>query len=238
VLLQLAHPLVAAGVAEHSDFREDPLRRLVATINTSLAVTFGDRAQAAAAAEAVRRVHEHVAGRLPQAQGPWEAGTAYRAGDPELALWVFATLVETGLDGYELFVAPLTPGDRCRYYAESAPFAAAFGAGPPVLPATYEEFRDYYGAMVRERLVIGDLAREQARAVLRARLGGLPVAPPAVLLAGLLLPPRVRAAYRVPPVPRVAAAPVRRVIAAAPPAARYWPAYLSARRRVAAPTAG
>src|SRR5918993_5866268 len=43
--LQIAHPLVAAGVAAHSDFATDPLRRLRGTLDAVLTVTFGDAAQ-------------------------------------------------------------------------------------------------------------------------------------------------------------------------------------------------
>ena len=41
LLLQLAHPLVAAGVAEHSDFRADPWRRLDGTLRSYLRIVYG-----------------------------------------------------------------------------------------------------------------------------------------------------------------------------------------------------
>ncbi len=63
LLMQLAHPLVAAGVAQHSNFRADPLHRLRTTLDTTLTVYFGDQAQAEAAAAQVQRRHRHVTGR-------------------------------------------------------------------------------------------------------------------------------------------------------------------------------
>jgi uncharacterized protein (DUF2236 family) len=42
LLLQIAHPMVARGVAEHSNFESDPFRRLHGTINTTMALVFGD----------------------------------------------------------------------------------------------------------------------------------------------------------------------------------------------------
>ena len=42
LLMQLAHPLVAAGVADHSDFRSDSLRRLRRTLDSMLSIIFGD----------------------------------------------------------------------------------------------------------------------------------------------------------------------------------------------------
>ena len=234
VLLQLAHPLVAAGVAQHSDFRADPMRRLVNTMNVSLTITFGDRRQAADAAAGVRSSHAHVAGALPDAQGPWPAGSRYRATDPALALWVFATLVAVGLDAYELFVGPLSRDQRTAYYDESAPFAAAFGVRPPVLPASYPDFERYYAAALHELVYVGDLARDLAAAVLRLRLLGVPVAPSAHVLAGWLLPPAVRRAYRLPAVPRAGAWPARQAIGRLPAALRFWPHYAVARGRVSA----
>ena len=232
VLLQLAHPLVAAGVAQYSDFGADPTRRLVATMNVSLAVMFGDRRQAAQAAARVRRRHERVTGVLPAAHGRWPAGTPFRAADPALAMWVFSTLVTVGLDSYELFVGPLTRADRCRYYDESAPFAAAFGVVPPVLPAGYAEFEDYYRSTLHDQVAIGAAARDVVRGLFTRWLGVLPVSPAAPVLAALLLPDHVRRGYRLPPVPRAVAWPVRQAVRRLPRAVRYWPHYFVACRRV------
>lgn len=237
LLLQLAHPLVAAGVAQHSDFRSDPLWRLNRTINATLAVTFGEADQAAAAAAATRRVHLRVTGELPIAQGYWAAGTRYRATDPQLGLWVFATLIETALDAYELFVGRLTMSARSRYYDGSDAFAAAFGVRPPVLPASYRDFRRYYEGMIRDRLVVAELAGEQARGVLQARLWRVPVTAPATALASLLLPTSLRQAYRLPPVPRATAWPIRTALRCVPPSLRYWPEYHTAMRRCSTATA-
>src|SRR6185503_3372914 len=53
LLLQLAHPLVAAGVADHSDFRADPWRRLQATLRSYLRIVYGT---ATAARAEIRRL--------------------------------------------------------------------------------------------------------------------------------------------------------------------------------------
>src|SRR5919108_4071395 len=74
LLLQVAHPLVAAGVAEHSDYREDPWKRLAGTMNAVWAVVFGTRAQADRAAARVRAMHSRVNGTLAARSGPFPAG--------------------------------------------------------------------------------------------------------------------------------------------------------------------
>src|SRR5213592_2208788 len=97
VLLQVAHPLVAAGVAAHSDYQHDLWRRLARTLRALYLITFGTRAEADQAGAAVQAVHTHVHGKTETQLGRFPAGTAYSAQDPELLLWVHATLVEASL---------------------------------------------------------------------------------------------------------------------------------------------
>src|SRR5918994_3653424 len=80
ILLQLAHPLVAAGVAEHSSFRHGRLtaaRRLHQTIRAMLALTFGDDGARTHALEGIRGIHRRVHGRLHAAVGFFPAGAPY-----------------------------------------------------------------------------------------------------------------------------------------------------------------
>jgi uncharacterized protein (DUF2236 family) len=76
LLLEVAHPLVAAGVAEHSNFETDPFGRLQRTLDAMRAISFGDRRSALAAARAVERAHLRVRGRL--AAGPGASPPAPR----------------------------------------------------------------------------------------------------------------------------------------------------------------
>ncbi|HXF57388.1 MAG TPA: oxygenase MpaB family protein [Actinomycetota bacterium] len=240
LLLQLAHPLVAAGVAEHSDFRRRPLERLRATLRATLAVTFGDRRQAEEAARAVADTHRRVRGSLREAAGPFPAGTPYRALDPHLALWVHATLVEVALDTYERFVGPLGEARRARYFEEGKRFAALFGVTEQVMPRTYGEFRRYVGSMVEgPALTVTEEARALARDVLRPRGSPALVAVAAAgrLAAAGLLPARLREAFGLPwgAAERAAFASLARSVRAAlpllPARLRYWPHYLEALRR-------
>ena len=107
LLMQLAHPKVAAGVDEHSDFRRHPVRRLRRTVRMTMAIVFGDQKTAEAAAQAVNRVHGRV------------RGEDYHALDPDLLLWVHATLVDSALVTYERFVQRLSAGEREDFYQES-----------------------------------------------------------------------------------------------------------------------
>src|SRR5262245_12464998 len=90
LLLEVAHPLVAAGVADHSDFRRDPFGRLQRTLAAVTALAHEPRDNALAAARSVARAHERVHGELGAAVGPFAAGTSYHGRDPDLVLWVWA----------------------------------------------------------------------------------------------------------------------------------------------------
>src|SRR5262245_846689 len=115
LLLQIAHPAVAAAVEEHSDFRVDPLGRLNRTLDSVFNIVFGDRASARAAAERVVRRHGPVKGVIDEASAsPW-SGKAYHAQNPELLLWVHATLVDTALRVFRETVRELEPRETERY---------------------------------------------------------------------------------------------------------------------------
>ena len=189
LLMQLANPAVAAGVAEHSDFRRQPVRRLVRTLELTLALTFGERDEALAAARQINAVHQRI------------RGPGYSATDPRLLLWVHATLIETALVTYGLFVRPLSYADREAYYQESKLLGGLLGLANSAYPASLAEFEEYMaGVLAGGNLLVDGRARELARAVLRPPLRWVPrVAywPLAAVTTGLL-PWRLRAGYELP----------------------------------------
>jgi uncharacterized protein (DUF2236 family) len=194
LLLQLAHPLVAAGVAEHSSFRADPTKRLMLTLEMLLVTVFGDARQVGEMTRRIAGIHRVVHGSLPRDTGEWRRDTHYSAGSPELCLWVYATIVETMLNSYSTFVGPLDMKERAELYRESESWGRLFGVCEDIRPATYQDFRDYY-ARTLSRLVAGDQARSVVRMILRARLRGVPIAPWSYLLAAGLLPAPLRTQY-------------------------------------------
>jgi uncharacterized protein (DUF2236 family) len=195
LLLEVAHPLVAAGVAEHSDFERDPFGRLRRTLDAMSAIVFRPRADALAAARGVEAAHLRVRGRLRCDAGPFRAGTPYSGRDPELVLWVWATLVDTALLVYERFVAPLDALALAAYYRDQRGVARLLGVPEALLPETPAGFRHYVDGMLS-----GDVltVTAQGRAVAAAVLD------PAARVAGqrrvadltvALLPPRLRQAF-------------------------------------------
>lgn len=201
ILMQLAHPLVAAGVGAHSDFDAGALayvKRMRGTISAMLSLTFGTDAEIRQAADRINAIHRRVHGELAQPVGPYDAGTRYDATDPALLAWVHATLVDSQLRTYALFVGPLTPGEEDGYCAEAAEVGPRLGVPSGRLPLTRDGLDLYLQEMQQtDRLAVGDEARRLATALL-ALPGGLWSAP-ARWLGRLttvgLLPPPLREAY-------------------------------------------
>lgn len=158
--MQIAHPLVAAGVDQHSDFRRAPVGRLVRTMDTTLAIVFGDRARAERALKRIDRVHAPV-------RGTADDGRAYRARDPRLMLWVQATLVLTSLRWYELVMGRLTPADREAYWDEGKLFAGKLGIPSAMFPRTVADLEKYEREMLATEVVPDTTAMGVARDVIR-----------------------------------------------------------------------
>jgi uncharacterized protein (DUF2236 family) len=130
VLVQVAHPLVAAGVVRHSNYEDDLWKRFMRTMEALYLIVYGSRREADRAGEIVQGVHAAVRGRTEEQLGPFPAGTIYSAADPRLMLWVHATLVETSLAVARRFAPSLTKVERETYYREMGLVARVFGVPP------------------------------------------------------------------------------------------------------------
>jgi uncharacterized protein (DUF2236 family) len=197
ILLQLAHPLVAAGVADHSSFRRGNVTavvRLHHTIHAMLGLVFGDEERRHASLDGIRAIHRRVHGRLREPVGPFAAGTPYSAEDPDLVLWVHATLLESIPLAYQALVRELTPQELDDYCAEAAAIAEDLGARRADVPRTWADTRQYLRHGYESRIAtISKEAKELAAAVL-SRPFGFVVRP---LTMGLL-PPAIREQYGYP----------------------------------------
>lgn len=196
LLLELAHPLVAAGVAQHSRFQQHPLRRLWRTFAVMNRIVFGNEAARRLALRAFAECHRNVQGRVPAAEGNFSAGVYYHAHDPELKLWVLATLIDSALLGYETFVAPLNARDKQAYYQDGKRVAPLLGIPERLLPATHLEFESYMSSMLAsEVLRVGEPARQIVAAMLQVRALG-PMLKAFRFFGVGLLPVRLREEYR------------------------------------------
>jgi uncharacterized protein (DUF2236 family) len=165
LLLQLAHPLVAAGVDEHSSFRADPWARLQATLRSYLRIVYGTTSAARAEIARLNELHRSI------------RGAGYWARDPDLSLWVHATLVDTTIVAHDAWIEPLGRERRARYYDETIPIGRAFGVPATKLPRDLVAFEDYVAGMLAADGPVhpSPVARDLASAVLHPPLG--PVVP-------------------------------------------------------------
>lgn len=201
LLLQLAHPKVAAGVDHHSTFRQNPFapyRRLYTTGDTMQKIVFGSDAQAKRAAAHILGIHDRVHGKTREKAGPVPRGSAYTAHDPALLTWVMATLYETSVNFYGRWAGPLAPREKERYYNEWCALAGLLGAPRQTMPANSRAFDAYYRRMLGEGLGVGEVARELSRTILNPPLMPRSVVEFGKLLTTGLLPPEVREMYGLP----------------------------------------
>jgi uncharacterized protein (DUF2236 family) len=234
LLMQIAHPKVAQGVADHSNFRHDPFARLRRTFDTVHAMVFGTRAEAVGAAERLWSVHLRVRGSAVADGG----ARPYAASDPDLLLWVLATLVDSSLHTYETFFPPLARAERAAFYDEAKTFARLCGLEASDMPAGLDAFEAY----VRDTLASPTIAVTPAACeIADALLKGPPLLwmfrPSNYVLAAGTLPPGLRDAYGLPWTLPVRAAfavgvkLVRTLTPHLPPALRIIPSARRAERR-------
>src|SRR5260221_1969017 len=146
--MQLAHPLVAIGVSEHSNYMSDPFGRSWHTFLLGQMLTFGSSKTARSAARPINRLHKHVHGTLPAGAGAYSSGTHYFSGDPELLLWVHATLVDTILLMYPLFVGPLNAAEQEQYYQASKAMGPMLGLSNAEMTGTARSLQQSANGMV------------------------------------------------------------------------------------------
>ena len=233
LLLQVAHPLIAEGVAQHSTFEQDPWRRLHGTIRTTMDLVFGDGVHAERAVKRLNTVHAGV------------RGENYRAMDPQLLLWVQATLIVTSVAAYQRWVGPLSGAEIEQFWQEARAVGTRLGIPLSASPADWPALERYWKEMLADDGPVhaSATALRLARVIVRPPFPFVPG--PLVDLAALpgmaLLPPRLRAEFGISWGTRKAALAgvlstgVRAWTAVVPRQLRSMPQAIAADRRVATP---
>lgn len=175
LLMQVAHPKIAAAVAAHSTYRERPLRRLFATVEAMQKIVFGAEDVALATVSRINDLHGRVSGKLDPGTMHFPTGTSYTATDPGLLLWVYATLTSTTLKVYCDLVHPLATADEASFYLESRQLAGLFGVPDVHIPADLDAFHAYMNVMLTgDELEISPTARSIARDIVNPSIRGIP----------------------------------------------------------------
>jgi uncharacterized protein (DUF2236 family) len=180
LLMQAAQPVAFVGFFMSTGALDHPYERLRRTAAVLETVVWGEREAAERATARVRAVHSRVRGTLPEAVGRFPAGTPWAADDPELLLWIIATLVDSNLLVYERYVRPLRSEEREAYWSDFRTVGSLFGLRDTDMPGSIGELEDYVQEMLDgDVLHVSEQARELGiRIVLR---------PPVPLVARPLL---------------------------------------------------
>jgi len=240
LLMQVAHPAVAEGVLRHSRFVRDPFGRAWNTFVAVQTIIFGTASEAVAVAREVFRRHEPVRGPMPPGAAP-ELGTHYRASDPELVLWVHATLIEAAVWTWGEFVGDVDAEFCEQLYREGQVFALFFGLTPRRQPPSWDAFAGWFAEeLQRPWWFSTDASRRVASALLGALWWARPLGPALSWWAAATLPEPMRrslglrwsggraAAYK------TVGRSIRVILPSLPHWIRYTPFYRRARRRVKA----
>ena len=193
ILLQLANPAVGHGVADHSDFVDRPLARLHGTMTYLYAIVFGTPEEVAFVRALVDRAHRPV---RSTASSP----VSYDAVDPQLQLWVAATLYDSAISLYERVHGALSPQAAEDVYREYVVVGSALQMPPELWPATRADFRSWWDAQLAG-LSVDAVTRDVAHQLLHPV--NVPVTlrlamPLARLVTAGLLPTTVREAFGLP----------------------------------------
>src|ERR1700728_4080295 len=146
-LLQLAHPWVAAALAQHSTLLHDAVGRFHSTFRVIYTMLFGTRAQAIEASKQLYQSTTGIRGELPHAAATCPQGEHYEANEVAALRWVYATLVESAILAYEFVLPPLSPGEREQDYLGSKRMGALFGIRAEELPQDWAAFSHYTAEM-------------------------------------------------------------------------------------------
>jgi len=200
LLMQACDPLAVVGFQRHSIIFDDPQTRLQRTDEWMSRMYFGTQDEAEEAGRVVRAMHSRVKGKTPARYGPIPKGTPYDASDPELGLWVLATLADSALVYYERIFGALASEERERYWSEYRQVGELLGLPPDSMPATHPQLKQYIETRLGDgSLWISEERREQAeRMILEPpysgwlRLAVIPVTETVRLISTGLLPPEIR----------------------------------------------
>ncbi len=148
LLLQIAHPAVADGVAQFSQFSKDYLGRAERTFTSMIKIYFGDQKIALQSGRKLHHIHNLIRGKIQVNKNGTVIEEDYCANDPKHLCWVQATLVATSIQVYEMVVRELSGQEKERFFQESKITAKVMGIPSDEYPQDYAAFQRYYNRMI------------------------------------------------------------------------------------------
>jgi uncharacterized protein (DUF2236 family) len=153
LVLQVAHPVVGAGVEQHSNYREDPWQRLIRTMFSLATLIYGGEEASAAESARLRAMHARIKGVDTQ-------GRRYTALDPTAYHWVHATLVRGAVEARQLFGPGVPDSELEEYYRQMSDVGRILGLRDRYMPPDWDSFCRYYDEIVLEKLEDNQAVRD------------------------------------------------------------------------------
>ena len=148
--MQLAHPVGAQGVYDHSPrLLKDPIRRFQSTFSYLWKMTYGDFEESIRMSRLIHLQHSRVQGVLEESAGIYHAGEIYSATDADALHWVHATHVFSLLRLYETLERQLSPEEEDRFFSDAKLFGMMLGVPEELLPNNASEFYRYFYGKLR-----------------------------------------------------------------------------------------
>ena len=191
LLMQIAHPHVAQAVADHSNYRSDPLGRGIRTFKAVYAIIFGSRESAIKAALTVHAVHKRVYGEIKDTLPP-DVDPHYKATEPQALLWVAATLLDSTVLAYELCIRRLSSAEKEQFYQESKRFGQLFGIAKNLYPDTWCDFENWMANTIEsDCITVTPAAKDIVLGLLYGTWFTRFLAPLNYAVAAMSLPPKL-----------------------------------------------
>lgn len=195
--LDVAHPVIANGIADHSRLFTDPHARAHQTYSMITTLVFGDLDSVVRTSRALFATHEQVRGHARADAGRYRPGASYAANEGHVLLWVHATMWWVRLQTHQAVVGDLGAAEREQYYQETCRLAGCFGLPADLLPADH----DAWDAYVRNGPDQALSSSDDARRIMGFLRATIPAPARGHLLAfnSVVLPDAVRDLLDLPP---------------------------------------
>lgn len=168
VLLQIAQTGVGKGVGRHSNFSTRLLERTQNTAIFIYVMVFGNDTERQLFRNFVTLAHKNVNDKRSK-QTP-----TYDALDPDLQLWVAATMYVSMLSSYEKIFGALPEEQQEQIYQEFSTFGTALQVPLTLWPANRAAFQKYWDAMIAS-LVVPKEAYQTTRDLFQPKYNTLPL---------------------------------------------------------------
>ncbi|MCE5292845.1 MAG: DUF2236 domain-containing protein [Nocardiaceae bacterium] len=151
LIMQTMHPVVNAGVDQHSVYAERPWNRLFDSLMPIIGVVY-DGADAHDLGRRIRDAHKNI-------KGVDDRGRQYHALNPDAYVWVWATIFDSVVRAHDVFGTSLSDAERRDFYHEWRYVGIGLGLHPDRMPQDLDAFYVYFDHRVSDGLEAGVVPR-------------------------------------------------------------------------------